>query len=52
MRAAKRYEAKMLQGIDEPETVEAEAGAILEAELADNIHFMRRFAESIGRRSR
>lgn len=44
-RAARMYEARVLAGFDDEETTEAEAGAILEAETAVEIHELRNWVK-------
>lgn len=46
VRAARVYEARLIAGHDEEESVEAEAGAVLEAETANAVTELREFAEA------
>lgn len=46
VRAARLHEARLLAGLEEEEPVEAEAGAILEAEMAIDIHRLREIADA------
>ncbi len=44
MRAARLYEARLLAGLNEEESEDAEAGALLEAENANELHEMHTIA--------
>jgi hypothetical protein len=44
-RAARIYEARLIAGYDEEESDDAEAGALLEAETANEIHGLHTIAE-------
>ena len=46
LRAHRLYEARLLAGHEDEESVEAEAGAILEAETAVDLHRMRVIADA------
>ncbi len=46
IRAARVYEARLIAGHDEEPSIEAEAGAILEAETAINIQRIHSIAEA------
>ncbi len=46
MRAARIYEARLIAGTDEGESDDAEAGALLEAENANEIHGLHRIADA------
>lgn len=46
IRAARLHEARILAGHDDDESVEAEAGAILEAETQDEIHKLYQIASA------
>lgn len=46
MRSARLYEARLLAGHDEEESEDAEAGALLEAETANDIRHMRDIADA------
>lgn len=46
MRAARLFEARLLAGHDEEESDDAEAGALLEAETANEIHGLHNIAEA------
>lgn len=45
MRAARIYEARLIAGHDDEESEDAEAGALLEAETANEIHGLHTIAE-------
>ncbi len=46
MRAARLHEARLMAGHDDEESVEAEAGAFLEAETAIEIHGLHEMVRS------
>lgn len=46
MRAARLYEARLIAGHDDDESEDAEAGALLEAETANEIHGLYKIADA------